>query len=51
VRVSRVGRITSSGAAVLLDDRGAVLLDARGSAPGGASPLTGWDQLRSRLVG
>jgi thiamine-monophosphate kinase len=43
VRVSRIGRITSS--------RTAVLLDARGSVRGGAPPLSGWDQLRSRLSG
>ena len=43
VRVSRIGRITSSGTAVLLD--------ARGSVRGGAPPLPGWDQLRSRLSG
>ncbi|HVA83830.1 MAG TPA: thiamine-phosphate kinase [Candidatus Binataceae bacterium] len=43
VRVSRIGRITSSGTAVLLD--------ARGSIRGGAPPLRGWDQLRSRLSG
>jgi len=42
VRVSRIGRITSSGAAVLVD--------ARGAALGlGTTPLLGWDQLRSRL--
>jgi len=43
VRVSRIGRITSSGTAVLLDERGSVR--------GGAPPLHGWDQLRSRLSG
>ena len=40
VRVSRIGRITSSGKAMLLD--------ARGRVRGGAPPLKGWDQLRSR---
>ena len=43
VRVSRIGRITSS--------RTTILLDARGSVRGGAPPLPGWDQLRSRLSG
>jgi thiamine-monophosphate kinase len=43
VRVSRIGRITSSGTAVLLDERGSVR--------GGAPPPQGWDQLRSRLNG
>jgi thiamine-monophosphate kinase len=43
VRVSRIGRITSSGTAVLLD--------ARGSVRSGAPPLPGWDQLRSRPGG
>ena len=41
VRVSRIGRVTSSGKAVLLGARGAA----------GAPALTGWDQLRSRLRG
>ncbi|MGH7914857.1 MAG: thiamine-phosphate kinase [Candidatus Binataceae bacterium] len=40
VRVSRIGRITSSGKAVLLDAHDSVCRDA--PAP------TGWDQLRSR---
>jgi len=41
VRVSRIGRITSSGTAVLLG--------AHGKVRRGKSPLLGWDQLRSRL--
>jgi thiamine-monophosphate kinase len=43
VRVSRIGRITSSGRAVLVDDRGLVR--------GGAPQLAGWDQLRSTAGG
>jgi thiamine-monophosphate kinase len=43
VRVSRIGRITSSGTAVLVDGRGAVR--------GGAPALAGWDQLRSPAGG
>lgn len=43
VRVSRIGRITSSGKAVLAD--------AQGVARGGAPRLLGWDQLRSRPNG
>lgn len=39
VRVSRIGRITSSGKAVLMNARGPL---------GGGPPLTGFDQLRSR---
>ena len=51
VRVSHIGRITSSGKAVLVN--GAVpsdstLVNARGSLRASSSPLTGWDQLRSR---
>jgi thiamine-monophosphate kinase len=41
VRVSRIGRITSSGAAVLTD--------SPGSVRGGEPRLVGWDQLHSRL--
>ena len=40
VRVTRIGRITSSGKAVLMN--------ARGSLRGGSPLLTGFDQLRSR---
>lgn len=44
VRVSRIGRVTSSGKAVLVN--------ARGSLGGGGAPrLAGWDQLRSRAGG
>jgi thiamine-monophosphate kinase len=43
VRVSRIGRITSSGKAVLVNGRGTV--------GNGAPLLTGWDQLRSRPGG
>jgi thiamine-monophosphate kinase len=43
VRVSRIGRKTTAGTAVLLYDRGSVRA--------GAPPPTGWDQLRSRLSG
>lgn len=39
VRVSRIGRLTSSGKAVLMNARGPL---------GGGPPLTGFDQLRSR---
>ncbi|HVA39923.1 MAG TPA: thiamine-phosphate kinase [Candidatus Binataceae bacterium] len=43
VRVSRIGHVTSSGKAVLVD--------AHGSVRAGAPPLAGWDQLRSRVCG
>ncbi len=43
VCVSRIGRITSSGKAVLVD--------AHGSVRPGAPRLAGWDQLRSRAGG
>jgi thiamine-monophosphate kinase len=44
VRVSRIGRITSSGRAVLINAGGAALRS-------GAPALAGWDQLRSQADG
>ena len=49
VRVSRIGRVTSSGKAVLQDAQDGQ--DARGAVCGCTPLLAGWDQLRSRPAG